>query len=329
MPGFRRGLPGLFPLKDNFLPCPQVDTLVIDLGQPFGETCINLASRSYRSKDELWGWSFNEAYLKGAEISAPIRGAANHQNREVIRMARDIVEQGSSGTPMLNLRGHCYAGLTYWAKNADALVIPADAFEEHFPGVFEEKPKTPPGDGLLARALEEITSSDAPPNLLTWGFVSNPNRPFCAAVANLSVSGTFKPSKPLVNNRLGIDKQILAETFQFYVAPSDYVFEGRAQLARKMAPKKRRALADKWSKDLTALFLEGFLHQKNSYVLLLGDAGVGKTTFLQKVFCDYARKYPPWPWLLCMREKIPPPASKPFRIRATPSFPSMPSTKTR
>jgi formylglycine-generating enzyme required for sulfatase activity len=89
-------------------------------------------------------------------------------------------------------------------------------------------------------------------------------------------------------------KDKLEVTFANYVQPSTYLFEEEAKLYPQLG-KKAALLQGKLKKkpNLSILFHDGFLQERSKQpVLILADTGIGKTTFLQKLFLAYAQTYP-------------------------------------
>jgi formylglycine-generating enzyme required for sulfatase activity len=98
--------------------------------------------------------------------------------------------------------------------------------------------------------------------------------------------------KVLENKLQGFDKKTVRENFQLYIAPVSPASVNKHKLAASISPKTIKETLRKINKDLLHLFLDGFFQKEHFYALVMGDAGTGKTTFLQKLFCDYARTYP-------------------------------------
>ncbi|TAD99478.1 MAG: hypothetical protein EAZ97_08695 [Bacteroidetes bacterium] len=125
-------------------------------------------------------------------------------------------------------------------------------------------------------------------------FIFQPENQFYRFIWRWSFSRLdFKKSywEALENNIFGKTK--LKDTFAEYVIPSEYIFEieDRNQLLTSL-PKDQREKKQQRTKDLFPLFLEGFLSAPKPYILLLADSGMGKTTFLRKLFVKYAQTYP-------------------------------------
>lgn len=132
------GYPGTFALEGHTNFYPGLDLLIIQLDFPVTPYCINLESGRNKEGDRLWGWSFNTNYPDGAGLIPVLQEAADHNKWKILRVSRDIVKQGSSGTPILNVDSGKLLGVTYWAKEDDAFIIPAQYFESYFPELFEE-----------------------------------------------------------------------------------------------------------------------------------------------------------------------------------------------
>ena len=131
------GQPGEYTLK-GAQQQPGLDLLILHLGTPLSEHCINLASTPSKEGDRLWGWSYNTNYPAGAGLLPVLQEEAQHQGWAILRVSRDIVKQGSSGTPILNVDSGKLLGVTYWVKDEDALIIPAQYFQQHFPDLYTE-----------------------------------------------------------------------------------------------------------------------------------------------------------------------------------------------
>ncbi len=132
------GHPGEYTLEGQHQHHPGLDLLILDLGTPLSEHCINLAASSNQEGDRLWGWSYNTKYPAGAGLLPVLQEEAQHQGWAILRVSRDIVKQGSSGTPILNVDSGQLLGVTYWVKDAAALIIPAQYFQQHFPDLYTE-----------------------------------------------------------------------------------------------------------------------------------------------------------------------------------------------
>ncbi|MCB9295553.1 MAG: SUMF1/EgtB/PvdO family nonheme iron enzyme [Lewinellaceae bacterium] len=96
--------------------------------------------------------------------------------------------------------------------------------------------------------------------------------------------------KPLEGGRQSM--QELRAVFRQYITPAAFQFRGAAKLAEAVAPQNPAGAGKRLGENLDALFSAGFLRLKGSYVLLLADTGMGKTTFLQKLFHRLARTFP-------------------------------------
>jgi hypothetical protein len=90
-------------------------------------------------------------------------------------------------------------------------------------------------------------------------------------------------------------KEILKLTLKNYITPSQYRFESEEEkrLLQTFGTKKERVAQQLTQQNVLTLFKKGFLASPaKTPVLILADAGMGKTTLLQKLFVDYARTYP-------------------------------------
>lgn len=87
------------------------------------------------------------------------------------------------------------------------------------------------------------------------------------------------------------EKQDLLELFANYETQQLDVknFSRYRERLEKINPKLTRKFIQE---EPFKAFTEGFFLKKNTCVLVLADSGYGKTTFLQKLFYDYARTYP-------------------------------------
>ncbi|MCO6491153.1 MAG: tetratricopeptide repeat protein, partial [Phaeodactylibacter sp.] len=129
---------GEFSLDGNYRQHEGLDLLAINLGALVAERCINLEAAASQVGDRLWGWSYNTNYPEGGGLVPVLQEEARHNGWDVLRVSRDIVKQGSSGTPVLNVESGKLLGVTYWLKEGDALVIPALYFKEHFEELYRE-----------------------------------------------------------------------------------------------------------------------------------------------------------------------------------------------
>jgi Leucine-rich repeat (LRR) protein len=90
-------------------------------------------------------------------------------------------------------------------------------------------------------------------------------------------------------------KEILKLTLKNYITPSQYRFESEEEkrLLQTFGTKKERVAQQLTQQNVLTLFKKGFLASPaKTPILILADAGMGKTTLLQKLFVDYARTYP-------------------------------------
>jgi hypothetical protein len=112
----------------------------------------------------------------------------------------------------------------------------------------------------------------------------------------------FRPGywQPLEEKLLNISRQSLNALYKEYIQPSVFYIIGEKNVlrfAQQLRPGKAAETAQRLKRNLGYFLLKGFLSPLNTrerYLLILADAGVGKTSLLQKVFRDYARRYPPW-----------------------------------
>lgn len=132
------GLTGTFDVKGHTHFHPDLDLLIIQLDFSLNQFCLNLEPGRNKEGDRLWGWSYNINYPNGAALIPVLQEQANHNGWPILRVSRDIVKQGSSGTPILNVDSGKFLGVTYWVKEDDALIIPAQYFQDHFPELYEE-----------------------------------------------------------------------------------------------------------------------------------------------------------------------------------------------
>ena len=132
------GYEGKFYLDGKFQQHEELDLLVVHLGTTIANRCINLEAAASREGDRLWGWSYNINYPEGGGLVPVLQEEARHNGWDVLRVSRDIVKQGSSGTPVLNVESGRLLGVTYWLKEGDALIIPALYFKRHFEELYRE-----------------------------------------------------------------------------------------------------------------------------------------------------------------------------------------------
>ena len=130
------GYPDIFTLEGHTQHHPGLDLLVIHLGAPLSKHCINLEPSSSKEGDRLWAWTFNTKYAEGGDLVPILRGAVQHQGHSILRIMRDIVEEGSSGTPVLNIDTGHLLGVVYWKRDDSALIIPTQYFQQHFPDLY-------------------------------------------------------------------------------------------------------------------------------------------------------------------------------------------------
>jgi formylglycine-generating enzyme required for sulfatase activity len=65
------------------------------------------------------------------------------------------------------------------------------------------------------------------------------------------------------------------------------------ELAKELQSKPFQAFKKLLAHDVLSYFLKGILvAEKPYFVMVLADSGIGKTTFLQKIFFEHARRYP-------------------------------------
>lgn len=160
-PAFKlHGYEGEFTLNGNFERHEDTDLLVIDLGRPVGETCVDLKAGKNLEAQKLWAWTFSITYPEGSGIVPVIKETARHQGLEVFRVSLDAVFQGSSGTPVLNAETQDWFGMVYWAKEKsdDALIIPATYVKELFPILFEENQQHHQQTGYWSTARQSNVS---------------------------------------------------------------------------------------------------------------------------------------------------------------------------
>ncbi len=84
----------------------------------------------------------------------------------------------------------------------------------------------------------------------------------------------------------------LLDTFAQYIPPSKFTFDDLTHLAQRVSTRKQQVKRSSLQQNMLRLFLEGFLWDDSTNVLLLADSGMGKTTFLQYLFCAFAKTYP-------------------------------------
>ncbi len=132
------GYPDIFTLEGHTQHHPGLDLLVIQLGSSLSQHCINLESTSNLEGARLWGWSYNIKYPDGGGIIPILQDVAKFETWEVFRVSRDIITNGSSGTPVLNLETGKFLGVTYYRLEDSALIIPAQYFQQHFPDLYTE-----------------------------------------------------------------------------------------------------------------------------------------------------------------------------------------------
>jgi formylglycine-generating enzyme required for sulfatase activity len=88
-------------------------------------------------------------------------------------------------------------------------------------------------------------------------------------------------------------KNELLEKFRLFDVPYADDLPDRDALAIAMKGSRSDELEKALGKDIFFYFLKGiFEADKPYFVLILADSGIGKTTFLQKLFHDYACTYP-------------------------------------
>ncbi|GJM34781.1 MAG: hypothetical protein DHS20C18_37820 [Saprospiraceae bacterium] len=132
------GYEGEFTLTDNYLQHDELDLLVILLNTPIASLCINLEAAASQEGDRLWGWSYNISFPEGGGLVPVLQEEARHNGWDILRVSRDIIKQGSSGTPILNVDNGKLLGVTYWVKDSDALIIPSLYFKAYFKGIYQE-----------------------------------------------------------------------------------------------------------------------------------------------------------------------------------------------
>jgi tetratricopeptide (TPR) repeat protein len=152
------GYEGEFKLADNHLQHEGLDLLVVQLDAPIAKQCINLEATTSQEGDRLWGWSYNTSYPEGSGLVPVLQTDAKHNGWEVYRVSRDIVKQGSSGTPILNVESGKLLGITYWVKDSDALIIPAIYFKAHFQDLYQENQTHHQKTGYWEEALRQSRS---------------------------------------------------------------------------------------------------------------------------------------------------------------------------
>ncbi len=85
------------------------------------------------------------------------------------------------------------------------------------------------------------------------------------------------------------DNYLLPIAFEVLGYENDLLNKAILEKMGKVKPKAAKKLKER--KNLLALFEDGFL-QTYAPILILADSGLGKTAFLQKLYCNYAQKYP-------------------------------------
>lgn len=130
--------PGDYKLEGQVLYCSDIDVLIIQLPTALSQECLNLCGSSSFLMDKLWAWTYNKKYLEGGGIVPKLREEAVHNEYPVLRISRDIVEDGSSGTPVLNVNTGHLLGLVYWKRFSNAFIIPIQHFQNKFPELFAE-----------------------------------------------------------------------------------------------------------------------------------------------------------------------------------------------
>ncbi len=124
----------------NTFTVKDLDLICINVTFDLGKQCIPLALFNINIDDEVWGYTYNKDYVDGAPIRSDIIEQANHKTKAVYRIEDDLINQGSSGTPLWNTTRNCFLGVVYWLKEhkRNALVIPSLCFKEYFTSFYEQ-----------------------------------------------------------------------------------------------------------------------------------------------------------------------------------------------
>jgi len=99
--------------------------------------------------------------------------------------------------------------------------------------------------------------------------------------------------KPLLNENYVFSKNNLLSNFNNYKEPLNAILPNINDLAIQVNPSPSKRIKKMLKSSLFNYLMKGVLKvDKNYYILIYGDSGSGKTTFLQKLFYDFARTYP-------------------------------------
>ncbi|MDV7397103.1 serine protease, partial [Arthrospira platensis SPKY1] len=107
-----------FEVQPNYQAHPQLDLVMIDLGQEISERSVDLKAETNWQSQPLWAWTYSDGYPDGAGIVSDLKEAARHNGMDVYRISRDAFFSGSSGTPVLS-EDNRFIGIVYWVKERE------------------------------------------------------------------------------------------------------------------------------------------------------------------------------------------------------------------